>query len=83
VLAALRVAPPNPDRILQPALWSEASTHTLSRAEISSLFHRGKTARQLDVICEALLATGLVQHDLDRSGNGRPAHIYSLIEETK
>jgi Protein of unknown function (DUF3987) len=71
----------NADRML--AAISAAPTHRLTRAEVSLLFHRGKTAKQLDAICEAVLATGLVQHDIDASGVGRPRHVYSLIEGTK
>jgi hypothetical protein len=61
------------DRVLR-ALHSGA----LSRTDISVLFSRDKSARQLDEIIEAVLATGLVRHYTIGTGIRR-AHRYELI----
>jgi Protein of unknown function (DUF3987) len=67
------------DRVLN-ALY-RAADHSITRADISALFHRNKSKRQLDIICDGLLDTGQVTHRHDSSGPGRPVDVYELTAQ--
>jgi hypothetical protein len=70
----------NVDRLL--SALRAASEHQLTRSDVSALFHHRKKRRQLDDICEAALATGLVRRHSEETG-GRPTTVYSLVEESE
>jgi Protein of unknown function (DUF3987) len=67
------------DRALRALLQSD--DRTMSRTDISVLFHRHRSARQLDAICDQLLNSGWVTH---RRRSLSPSHVvdlYTLTEE--
>jgi hypothetical protein len=64
------------DRVIKEL--HRATGHTMTRTEVSVLFHGHKSVRQLDAICDDLLDTGLVVHRRDSSGPGRPVDMYEL-----